>query len=102
MNPMYLSVCFSLILLSEKTGLATKKTSYISWDDFSVEEGLELHAEAEAEGKKKSVIVVDRNGKGDSLTVQAAVDMVPKHNNQRVKIHILPGLYRFSIFSIFA
>lgn len=98
MNPMYLSVCFSLILLSETMGLATKRTSYISWDDFSVEEGLKLHAEGK---KKSSVIVVDRNGKGDSLTVQGAVDMVPNHNNQRVKIHILPGLYRFSIFFLF-
>nr|XP_043618784.1 pectinesterase QRT1 [Erigeron canadensis] len=40
------------------------------------------------------VIVVDQNGRGDSLTVQAAVDMVPVYNSIRVKIYILPGIYR--------
>lgn len=42
----------------------------------------------------KLVIVVDKNGRGDSVTVQGAVDMVPENNSQRVKIHILPGVYR--------
>lgn len=80
-----------MLLLSE-AGLAATG-GYISWDDMSVEEGGRmLHADG---GKRRSVIVVDRNGNGDSVTVQGAVDMVPNHNTQRVKIHILPGLYRF-------
>ncbi|KAL8469736.1 hypothetical protein ACS0TY_032543 [Phlomoides rotata] len=40
------------------------------------------------------VIVVDKNGTGDSVTVQGAIDMVPQNNSERVKIHILPGVYR--------
>lgn len=40
------------------------------------------------------VIVVDQNGRGDSITVQGAVDQVPSHNLQRVIIYIHPGTYR--------
>lgn len=39
------------------------------------------------------VIVVDKSGKGDVKTVQAAVDRVPKHNNQRIEIQINAGTY---------
>lgn len=90
MKPSYLSVCFSLILLSEM-GFAEKR-SYISWDDFKVQ-GQNLQGQ---NAGKKGLIVVDKNGSGDCLTVQAAVDMVPHHNQERIKIYILPGLYRFS------
>lgn len=70
-----------------------KKRSYISWEDLKVE-GEKLHGQ---NAGKNGVIVVDKNGKGDCLTVQAAVDMVPHHDEERLKIHILPGLYRFSM-----
>lgn len=39
------------------------------------------------------VIVVDKSGKGDVTTVQAAVDRVPKHNDQRIEIQINAGTY---------
>ncbi|XP_043700397.1 pectinesterase QRT1-like [Telopea speciosissima] len=40
------------------------------------------------------VIVVAKDGTGDSLTVQGAVDMIPLNNEIRVKILIQPGIYR--------
>lgn len=68
--------------------------NYITWDDMKVDEhkaGLNIRDTGD---EQSQVIVVDRNGGGDSRTVQGAVDMVPEHNTQRVKINILPGLYR--------
>lgn len=68
--------------------------NYISWDDLKVDEpkvGLNSRNEF-VNGSR--VIVVDKNGGGDSLTVQGAVDMVPEQNTDRVKIYILPGIYR--------
>ncbi|KAL0310951.1 UNVERIFIED_CONTAM: Pectinesterase QRT1 [Sesamum angustifolium] len=55
--------------------------NYITWDDLKVD------------SSSNGVIVVDKSGGGDSDTVQGAVDMVPENNAQRVKIHILPGVY---------
>ncbi|XP_060673415.1 pectinesterase QRT1-like [Ziziphus jujuba] len=46
----------------------------------------------------RHVIVVDTNGGGNFSTVQGAIDMVPEHNTQRVKIYILPGTYREKIY----
>ncbi|XP_042041361.1 pectinesterase QRT1-like [Salvia splendens] len=66
-------------------------SSYISWDDLKVE-GENLQPQNATDTKR--VIVVDQTGKGDCLTVQAAVDLVPHHNPHRLKIYILPGLYR--------
>ncbi|KAK3013185.1 hypothetical protein RJ639_007904 [Escallonia herrerae] len=70
---------------------------YITWDDMKVDVvheqslrlwlGLKYH-----QGSR--VIVVDQSGKGDSVTVKGAIDMVPPFNTQRVKIYILPGIYR--------
>ncbi|CAM8931252.1 unnamed protein product [Rhodiola kirilowii] len=45
-----------------------------------------------------SVIVVDQNGGGNSVSVQGAVDLVPDNNSERVKIFILPGIYREKVF----
>ncbi|KAG2390757.1 Pectinesterase protein [Vigna angularis] len=59
----------------------------ITWDDFMVDE---KDTTSNVGGR---VIVVDQNGNGDSTTVQAAVDMVPQNNTQRVKIFIYPGIY---------
>ncbi|KAK9939812.1 hypothetical protein M0R45_016497 [Rubus argutus] len=69
-------------------------SSYISWDDLKVDDqkiGLNSRDEQQ---NGTCFIVVDKNGGGDSTTVQGAVDMVPQHNTQRVKIYILPGIYR--------
>ncbi|OWM88048.1 probable pectinesterase 67 [Punica granatum] len=39
-------------------------------------------------------IKVDVNGKGDFKSVQAAIDSVPKGNNQWIIIHVRKGVYR--------
>ncbi|BBH02158.1 Pectin lyase-like superfamily protein [Prunus dulcis] len=68
--------------------------NYISWADLKVDEQKEgLNSRNELVNGSR-VIVVDKNGGGDSLTVQGAVDMVPEQNTDRVKIYILPGIYR--------
>ncbi|XP_062081257.1 pectinesterase QRT1 [Humulus lupulus] len=70
--------------------------NYIGWDDFEVDVqkmGL-AKGDDDQYGNGTRVIVVDKSGKGDSLTVQGAVDLVPQFNSLRVKIFILPGIYR--------
>lgn len=70
--------------------------NYISWDDMKVEEaGLTI---GDDKPDRSRVIVVDKNGGGDSVTVQGAVDMVAEHNSERVKIYIRPGIYREKVF----
>ncbi|KAL5735682.1 hypothetical protein ACOSP7_030139 [Xanthoceras sorbifolium] len=77
-----------------------KKKYFISWDDMKVNytHQQQQHKEAELSSGDDSnhtrVIIVDKNGRGDSLTVQGAVDMIPQNNSQRVKIYIFPGIYR--------
>ncbi|CAL5405360.1 unnamed protein product [Camellia sinensis] len=71
--------------------------NYITWEDMKVDlhkERLDLNEEQ----NQSRVIVVDQNGKGDSVTVQGAVDMVPLLNSQRVKIYIHAGIYREKVF----
>ncbi|KAI8008232.1 Pectinesterase QRT1 [Camellia lanceoleosa] len=71
--------------------------NYITWEDMKVDlqkERLDLNEEQ----NRSRVIVVDQNGKGDSVTVQGAVDIVPLLNSQRVKINIHPGIYREKVF----
>ncbi|KAI8008233.1 Pectinesterase QRT1 [Camellia lanceoleosa] len=71
--------------------------NYITWEDMKVDlqkERLDLNEEQ----NRSRVIVVDQNGKGDSVTVQGAVDMVPLLNSQRVKVYIHPGIYREKVF----
>ncbi|KAL0353520.1 UNVERIFIED_CONTAM: Pectinesterase QRT1 [Sesamum angustifolium] len=65
--------------------------NYITWNDLNVDDHRSPLRES---GYQKRVIVVDVNGRGDSVTVQGAVDMVPENNTERVKIHVLPGVYR--------
>ncbi|KAH6778628.1 Pectin lyase-like superfamily protein [Perilla frutescens var. hirtella] len=70
---------------------AEAQRDFITWED------LKLHdqsATLDNGGDRSRVIVVDQNGGGDSVTVQGAIDLVPENNLQRVKIHILPGIYR--------
>ncbi|GFQ05143.1 pectinesterase qrt1 [Phtheirospermum japonicum] len=82
MNFSILFIIFSLVLV-ELWAEVQPGGAYITWDDLTVSSG----------NDEKRVIVVNPNGGGDSTTVQGAVDMVPDNNADRVKIHILPGLY---------
>ncbi|XP_047342755.1 pectinesterase QRT1 [Impatiens glandulifera] len=73
----------------------------ITWDDMKVDttqsdEGLELKVEGSS--NRSRIIVVDPSGGGDALTVQSAVDMVDDDNSMRVKIYILPGIYREKVY----
>ncbi|GAV68795.1 Pectinesterase domain-containing protein, partial [Cephalotus follicularis] len=65
----------------------------ISWDDMKVDEH-RTRLNSRDDYNSSRVIVVDANGGGDSVTVQGAIDMVPEQNKERVKIYILPGIYR--------
>ncbi|KAJ9153902.1 hypothetical protein P3X46_027301 [Hevea brasiliensis] len=67
---------------------------FITWDDMKVDEDGRTRLSSRDNYNQSLVIVVDENGGGDSLTVQGAIDMVPEHNTGRVKIYILPGIYR--------
>lgn len=72
--------------------------NYITWDDLEVD-GDQFRRLNMRDGYNRSrVIVVDKNGDADSITVQGAVDMVPVHNTRRVKIFIRPGIYREKVF----
>ncbi|XP_028771545.1 pectinesterase QRT1-like [Neltuma alba] len=43
--------------------------------------------------KRGRVIVVDQDGRGNSTTVQGAIDLIPVNNGLRMKILIYPGIY---------
>ncbi|KAM7504282.1 hypothetical protein LguiB_003186 [Lonicera macranthoides] len=91
-------------------GSNSKTMNYITWDDMKVDDrlkeirlGLRLRDDIINDHdyfsrNRSRVIVVDQNGNGDSYTVQGAVDTVPLNNSQRVKIYILPGIYREKVF----
>lgn len=70
----------------------------ITWDDMKVDlnknEFIRSRSSSSSSSSLKRVIVVDQNGKGDSISVQGAVDKVPSNNLQRVIIYIHPGTYR--------
>ncbi|KGN44235.2 pectinesterase QRT1 [Cucumis sativus] len=71
----------------------------ISWDDLRVDVWRRQRmSSSEGLGNGTRIIVVDKNCSGDSTTVQGAVDMVPHNNKQRVKIYILPGIYREKVY----
>ncbi|XP_022139683.1 pectinesterase QRT1 [Momordica charantia] len=83
---------FGLFVLLGVAGGGRTERYAIGWDD--------LHIDARRQGLNSGdnggtrIIVVDKNCSGDSPTVQGAVDLVPHYNKQRVKIYILPGIYR--------
>ncbi|CAN4102630.1 unnamed protein product [Withania somnifera] len=54
----------------------------------------DLFIRSSTSSSSQRIIVVDQNGKGDSITVQGAVDKVPSQNLQRVIIYIHPGIHR--------
>ncbi|GKV19422.1 hypothetical protein SLEP1_g29683 [Rubroshorea leprosula] len=68
-------------------------SNFITWDDMKVDE-LRVSVRSGDDYNRTRVIVVDKNGGGDSVTVQGAINMVAEYNTQRVKIFILPGIYR--------
>ncbi|XP_016505579.1 pectinesterase QRT1-like isoform X2 [Nicotiana tabacum] len=90
------SLIFLLFLADRRVILASTQR-YITWDDIKVDSS-SLDLTNERSRKSQGVIVVDQNGNGDSVTVQGAVDIVPIHNSQRVKIFIRPGTYREKVF----
>ncbi|URE21675.1 pectinesterase [Musa troglodytarum] len=65
---------------------------FISWDDLSVEKY--TRTMDAVDGDASRVILVSKDGTGDSTTVQGAMDMIPDGNKARVKILINPGVYR--------
>ncbi|KAE9612882.1 hypothetical protein Lal_00027734 [Lupinus albus] len=77
-----------LVYIIQVHGVSGHAKNFITWDDLMVDE----HTLASDIGGK--VIVVDQGGNGDSTTVQGAVELVPEHNTERVKIYIYPGTYR--------
>eukprot|EP00257_Ricinus_communis_P018346 XP_015577047.1 pectinesterase QRT1 isoform X2 [Ricinus communis] len=87
-------ICFlgSFQVVFSQSGVVNMK-DFISWDDMKVDED-KAKLNSRYDYNRSRIIVVDRNGEGDSLTVQGAIDMVPESNPHRVKIYILPGIYR--------
>ncbi|XP_010675900.2 pectinesterase QRT1 [Beta vulgaris subsp. vulgaris] len=93
-------LCFLGVLV--ELGFCQKSTrnyNYITWNDIKVDELRDSMSKNEIKGKQNwnnsGIIVVDKSGKtGDSVTVQGAVDLVPYGNSQRIRILILPGIYR--------
>ncbi|KAL6536651.1 hypothetical protein OROMI_026232 [Orobanche minor] len=88
-----------VLFLEAKVGFAHSKRGiwrdYITWNDLKLEDHHRLPLrDVGGNNIPNKVILVDKNGRGDSVTVQGAVDMVPENNAERVKIHILPGVYR--------
>ncbi|KAA8523561.1 hypothetical protein F0562_009984 [Nyssa sinensis] len=96
-----LYVLFSSVFLGEIqvgfAGIETYARNYITWDDMKVDMRKE-RLDSRDERNQSRIIVVDKHGRGDSLTVQGAVDTVPEHNSERVKIYIRPGIYREKVF----
>ncbi|KAJ4976118.1 hypothetical protein NE237_001224 [Protea cynaroides] len=96
-----LTLLVFLVVLGTHLGFCASNGPYpnnfISWEDLKVEQHqgrLNLNDGFNSSG----VIVVSNDGTGDSVTVQGAVDMVPINNVKRVKILILPGVYRERVF----
>ncbi|KAK1404976.1 Pectinesterase [Heracleum sosnowskyi] len=103
-------VLFFQLMLSDQFGEVEGWDNVISWDDMRLDEHdyvmvsrrmrrddhkWDFVALEDQGGRNPNrFIVVDGNGRGDSATVQGAVDMVPESNSQRVKIYVLPGIYR--------
>ncbi|XP_077217537.1 pectinesterase QRT1-like [Tasmannia lanceolata] len=84
-----LSMMFLLIVLVTQMGISW---GFISWDDLGMEKNFgKLSFNNKVKGR---VIVVAKDGTGDSKTVQGAIDLVPNYNAERVKIFIQPGIYR--------
>ncbi|WCJ33061.1 Pectin lyase-like superfamily protein [Euphorbia peplus] len=89
-------ISFFFVCVKFQLGLA-QYADLINWDDLRVNDD---HARLSSRDTYNltHLIIVDKDGRGDSLTVQGAIDMVPLNNTARVKIVILPGIYREKVF----
>ncbi|KAI3941094.1 hypothetical protein MKW92_021789 [Papaver armeniacum] len=72
--------------------------NFITWNDCTLN-SMEMRSNLNNNGTRRNsmglaVIVVAKDGTGDSETLQGAIDMVPADNTHRVKIFIRPGIYR--------
>ncbi|KAM7258867.1 hypothetical protein ACFE04_014608 [Oxalis oulophora] len=81
--------------LSELNGtlITSSDKNFISWNDMKIVVDKQQLSLSDYFNRTR-VIVVDQSGLWHSRTVQGAIDMVPEFNTQRVKIFILPGIYR--------
>lgn len=87
-----LSMLVLFVIFTRQMGVCNTDRNLISWEDLSIEKYLGKSGSNETDQGR--VIVVSKDGKGDSKTVQGAVDLVPLWSKERVKIIILPGVYR--------
>ncbi|XP_021771360.1 pectinesterase QRT1-like [Chenopodium quinoa] len=95
----FLGVLVELGFCQNFTRSFARDYNYITWDDIKVDDYKYLVSNSEIKDKlnwnNSGVIVVDQSGKtGDSITVQGAVDLIPSGNSQRIRILILPEIYR--------
>ncbi|XP_042519006.1 pectinesterase QRT1 [Macadamia integrifolia] len=72
-------------------------SNFITWEDLKVEQH-QGRLNLNNDYNSSRVIVVSKDGTGDSVTVQGAIDMVNDYNTKRVKILILSGVYRERVF----
>ncbi|KAL9444655.1 hypothetical protein AB3S75_017777 [Citrus x aurantiifolia] len=81
------------VSLSQHEAAYGYRRNFITWDDLKVDWQKAWLDTIESVNRTR-LIIVDKNGGGHSSTVQGAVDLVPENNSERVKIYILPGVYR--------
>ncbi|XXG53825.1 hypothetical protein AAC387_Pa03g1854 [Persea americana] len=87
-----LSMLVLFVIFTRQMGVCNTDRNLISWEDLSIEKYLGKSGSNDTDQGR--VIVVSKDGTGDSKTVQGAVDLVPLWSKERVKIIILPGVYR--------
>lgn len=81
------------VSLSQHEAAYSYRRNFITWDDLKVD-WQKAWLDTRESVNRTRLIIVDKNGGGHSSTVQGAVDLVPENNSERVKIYILPGVYR--------
>ncbi|KAI3873508.1 hypothetical protein MKW92_052304 [Papaver armeniacum] len=86
-------VFFFVSLNGFQLGFSSQFGNFITWEDIRVENYFGRMRITDRDNSSR-VIMVAKDGSGDSYTVQGAIDLIPDFNNQRVKIWILPGIYR--------
>ncbi|XP_054819073.1 pectinesterase QRT1-like [Prosopis cineraria] len=67
---------------------STSAELFISWKDLIVTRN---------DIKSGRAIVVDQNGRGNSITIQGAVDLIPANNESRMKILVYTGTYNETV-----
>jgi pectinesterase len=90
-----LMLLFFVFSMAFHTGLShgNQSSQYITWEDLSIEKySSQMGVSKDQTGGR--IIIVSKDGHGNSRTVQDAINMVPDGNSERVKIIIYPGVYR--------